>query len=729
MYAVIMAGGEGRRLRPLTSALPKPLVPVAGKPAMSRIIELLASHKINKAAVTAHYKAELIEQTYGGLYRGVELVCFREETPLGTAGSVRNTLSMLERDGGDDSFIVISGDAVCELDLTAAIAYHRRKNADATIMLTRAYDVGEYGVVACADDGSVKRFIEKPSPSQAFADTVNTGIYILKRSVLDLVPSDRPYDFGKDLFPEMLRLSMRLYGITDGGYWCDIGSIGAYYDCNIRMALLEKSVDSRGNVVNGAAVIGSGATVRECVISDDVIIGSECRIERAVICPGVRIGRNTVIRAGCVVGNGSKIGNNVVIDGGAKIMDGITVGNGTVVMGSVIFGSVSANIFKNGGIRCAREAISGEYAVRIGAAAGSAVKNGRIGVMCADDTASRVICDALLCGIRCSGSNAVDLLPDGGGFEAMAAYTARLHSLDAVMFVRAGDEESAISLYDSLGLYPKRAFERGMASYLAVGGGESQSGVLIRSDGCCENYESYISRSADGLAGLRLRISGEGAAADMLLRILNRAGAVCTRASDGGSGLRLHIAESGDSLTLFDADELPLADMWHICALILTVKAKALPKIALPYCAPDAFSKLCESLGVTMRLYSGCPADDSEDDIRALAAESPWTRDALLAAVELCAIIKEKNVVSLLERLPGFTVSFRDIDADRRPLTELGEPAQEGVVNCYRDGMVKIIPRGGGYRIYAEATSSEAAEELAALTVLRIRDVKESLQK
>jgi len=204
MLSVIMAGGEGTRLRPLTLSRPKPLVPVAGKSAMSRILELLTRSGVKDAAVTLRYLGNMIEKEYGEAYAGINLKYFYEDMPLGTAGSVRAVSSFLESDD-DDSFLIISGDAVTEIDIGAAVDFHRRKNSDVTLILSREKEAGEYGVVECRAGGEIARFIEKPSPSQQFADTVNTGIYIMKKSLLNTIPADKPYDFGHDMFPALLK--------------------------------------------------------------------------------------------------------------------------------------------------------------------------------------------------------------------------------------------------------------------------------------------------------------------------------------------------------------------------------------------------------------------------------------------------------------------------------------------------------------------------------------------
>ena len=200
MKAVVMAGGEGTRLRPLTSNQPKPMVPIVGKPCMEHIIELLKQHGFEEVIVTVAFLPQAIRSYFGdGESLGLEMDYSVEEQPLGTAGSVG-----LAKERLTDTFLVISGDALCDVDLTALIETHRAKGAAVTIGLKSVDNPLEFGIVVTDDDGRVERFLEKPSWGQVFSDTINTGIYVLEPEVLRHIPDDRPYDFSKELFPHLL---------------------------------------------------------------------------------------------------------------------------------------------------------------------------------------------------------------------------------------------------------------------------------------------------------------------------------------------------------------------------------------------------------------------------------------------------------------------------------------------------------------------------------------------
>src|SRR5579864_2742110 len=209
MKAVVMAGGEGSRLRPLTSRHPKPLVPVVGTPVIEHILRLLRDHGITQVVVTlAYLGAEVRNRLGDGSELNMEIEYVVEDRPLGTAGSVRNAAHLL-----DSTFIVISGDAMTDLDVTAVIREHRERESMATIVLHQVPNPLEYGVVVTDDEGNVKRFLEKPSWGEVFSDHANTGIYVVEPQVLDHIPADTPSDWSQDVFPMMLRRHEPLHGI------------------------------------------------------------------------------------------------------------------------------------------------------------------------------------------------------------------------------------------------------------------------------------------------------------------------------------------------------------------------------------------------------------------------------------------------------------------------------------------------------------------------------------
>ncbi|MFN2184412.1 MAG: NDP-sugar synthase, partial [Anaerolineae bacterium] len=224
MKAVVMAGGEGSRLRPLTIGRPKPMVPMVSKPVMAHILDHLKRQGITEVVVTLYFMPELIQSYFGdGSSMGMKIHYAIEETPLGTAGSVKNAQQYL-----DEPFVIISGDAVTDIDLQEVIAFHEEKGAQATLTLYRVPNPLEYGVIITDQDGKITQFLEKPSWGEVISDTVNTGIYIIEPSVLDLIEEGVSTDWSKDVFPQLLETGRPLYGFVAGGNWTDVGDISEY---------------------------------------------------------------------------------------------------------------------------------------------------------------------------------------------------------------------------------------------------------------------------------------------------------------------------------------------------------------------------------------------------------------------------------------------------------------------------------------------------------------------
>lgn len=228
MKAVIMAGGEGRRLRCVTGEHPKPLVPLLGRPMMEHILLLLREHGFTEVCAALGYRAGEIRDRFGdGRALGVSLCCRTEERPLGTAGGVKNCADFI----GDEDVLVISGDAACDFDLTALMEAHRSRGAAVTLALYRHPEPLSYGLTVTDGGGWVRAFIEKPDWGHVVTDLVNTGIYVLSPRALAAIPAGVPFDFARDLFPLLLQRGEKLLGLAMEGYWCDVGSPLAYYQC------------------------------------------------------------------------------------------------------------------------------------------------------------------------------------------------------------------------------------------------------------------------------------------------------------------------------------------------------------------------------------------------------------------------------------------------------------------------------------------------------------------
>ncbi|HET9341892.1 MAG TPA: NDP-sugar synthase [Candidatus Eremiobacteraceae bacterium] len=319
MRGMILAGGKSTRLYPLTLDLPKPLVPVLDRPVVDHIIDYLASHGVDDVVINVHYFAEQIEAYIGdGSRWGVAMTYLREKELMGSAGAVKQVASRF-----GETFLVIGCDDVTDVDLSEAVRFHRERGAEATIVLHEADEVSQYGVVVTDESGRITGFQEKPAPGTERSRLVNTGIYIFEPSVLDRIPANTFFDFGKQVFPEMLAAGARFYGMRTSSYWCDIGTPGEYRRCHFdaldgRVRLRQRDgavirdgvllgpdarVDKAANVMRPAAIgarsrIESGAVVERSILWDDVVIEAGATVRDAVLGEGVRVASGSTVTGG-----------------------------------------------------------------------------------------------------------------------------------------------------------------------------------------------------------------------------------------------------------------------------------------------------------------------------------------------------------------------------------------------------------------------------------------------
>lgn len=334
IQAIIMAGGAGTRLLPLTCRMPKPLAPLCGAPLMDYSLRLLRRHGFREAQATLWYRPQDVQRCFGPGRHGVDLRYVVEDKPVGTAGSVRMA-------AGDcrEPVLVLSGDGLTNIDLTALLAFHRSRGAAATLALTRVDVPLAYGVVVTAKDGRIKRFIEKPDWSRVISSLVNTGVYVLSPEALRLIPADKPFDFGKELFPQMLEKGLPLYGYESDAYWCDVGNPAAFLkaqgdllagrtgfepaDRGLQAA--ENAFISADSYVAPGVRIGWDAQIRRSCVLEGAVIGPGAQLEGAIVCANARVERGAVLHPGSVLGAGSAAGAYAVLGGRAKIWPGVSL--------------------------------------------------------------------------------------------------------------------------------------------------------------------------------------------------------------------------------------------------------------------------------------------------------------------------------------------------------------------------------------------------------------------
>jgi mannose-1-phosphate guanylyltransferase/phosphomannomutase len=324
-----MAGGEGSRLRPLTANMPKPLLPVANRPVLEHVLRLLRRHGVTETVVTVQFLASLVRNYFGdGDELGMSLQYATEQRPLGTAGSVKNAESALH----DEPFLVMSGDALTDVDLTRLVEFHRSSGALVTVGLKSVPDPLEYGIVICDPDGRVNRFLEKPTWGQVFSDTVNTGIYVMQPEVLEHVPADAESDWSGEVFPKLLESGAPLYGYRFDGYWEDVGTLESYRQVHVDVLNREVEVEIGAFEVSPGVWLGEGAEIDPDVdIAGPVLVGDYTRVEAgAQLRSYAVLGANVVVKAGAVIER-SVVHDNVFIGPRASLR-GCTVGRNTDVM-------------------------------------------------------------------------------------------------------------------------------------------------------------------------------------------------------------------------------------------------------------------------------------------------------------------------------------------------------------------------------------------------------------
>ena len=451
MRAVLMAGGSGTRLRPLTCDLPKPMVPVLNRPIAEHIINLLKRNNITEVIATLYYLPDVMRDYFqDGSDFGVQMTyAVEEEQPLGTAGCVKNIEQWL-----DDTFITISGDAITDFDLQAAIAFHRAKKSKATLILTRVPNPVEFGVVITDEEGKIDRFLEKPSLSEIFSDTVNTGTYILEPEVLEYLPENEESDFSKDLFPLLLEKKEPIYGYVAEGYWCDVGHLEAYreaqYDGLDKKVKLDfpyrehsmgiwignnTYIDSSA-IVETPALIGDncriGARVRieaGTVIGDNVTIGADANLKRPIIWNGATVGDEAHLRActisrgtrmdrrsqaleGSVVGTLSIVGEEAQIAPGVRVWPSKRIESGAILNINLIWGNMAQrNLFGQRGVSgLANIDLTPEFVVKLGASYGSTLKLDSTVLVSRDQrSVSRMVGRAIISGLMSAGVNVLNL--------------------------------------------------------------------------------------------------------------------------------------------------------------------------------------------------------------------------------------------------------------------------------------------------------------------------------
>ncbi|MDD6312765.1 MAG: sugar phosphate nucleotidyltransferase [Firmicutes bacterium] len=753
MRAVILAGGEGKRLRPLTEKTPKPLVRILTRPCMEYIVALLGHYGYTSAAVTTRYLGQKVRSHFGSSFCGVELEYFEESSPLGTAGSTKACESFLLQDE-DSDFLVISGDTVCDFDLNSAAEFHRSSGADVTLLLARNDSPLEYGVVVCDKDGRITRFVEKPGWSQVSSDTVNTGIYIIKKSVLAEIPANGEFDFSNDLFPRLLSSGKRLFGYEAEGYWCDIGSIGSYYNCNTDAlrgnfesylrpggsffgygadlsfvadgARISQGAVVKGSIICSGTVIASGSLVTDCILGVNTVVGEHCMLKGAVTDEDVTFGSDSVALTGSVIGADSTVEDGAYADGSPL------PANSVVRRPSLEHKS--------------RDVIYDDDVIVRNPSPAKLLHTGRALANCSNISIgivskygcrrSGVFARLLACAIAAENRNA---LLFGEGERNFASYAAALFEINC-LYISEEKSGITISVFGSDGLPPVRSFERSIEQNLALSYDNKpfpeRIGRVTEITTLEDGLMRLLHREMGSVPHLELAIEGSYSAELVRKTLISQGGVV---KKDAPLKIELYDGDINicrDGLVLCGFDKLRLL-------LIRDAVKRGTKEFFLPFEKSGMYTKFIEDEGALLSPYLSHPTDCSDSMARRGYFNELWLTDNIVAAARFIGLFyaldgdvrKLRRELDLLPQIYTAVDSFWSGNTNKASLlkklysdknaVELAGPS-EGVNLVFDNGRALVMPKKtGGFKIYSQSFSAEAAEEICDIVCRRISGLDE----
>lgn len=768
MKAVIMAGGEGSRLRPLSLGMPKPMTPLFDRPVMEHIIALLKEHGITDICVTLQYMPQTVTDYFGdGTEQGVKLSYFVEEEPLGTAGSVKNCAGHL----GEEDFLVISGDAVCDLDLSAIIGFHRTRRSAATLVLYRHPAPLEYGLVLTDEEGRIQRFIEKPGWGQVLTNMVNTGIYVLTKEAMALVPEGKPYDFGKDLFPLLLERGEAMYGTAVEGYWCDMGDAPAYLQCvadalagKVRLDLHvprrapgiwsadpipagvelvppcylgsgvtvgEGSLIGPHTALGGGSTVGKGALVQQSVLHA-AKVSDRATLYGAILCRGSSAGTGAVLNEGTVLGENAVAGKDAVLMEGVKLWPNREAPAGGRLTASITTGGLRGPVkFGDGGVirGVVGEELTPEFLLLLGNALGD---QGQVGLGHSGGAGAEMLARAAGSGMAAAGCR---VLCHDAPTPAAGAWLAQRYELPAALFVEQEGERAFLHMAGRGGLPLGRARERKIESALLRGevrrmpaGKVGQWETVNGTEGTYAADAARAGGRGRSLPAITLSVPGKGPADNVLARALSALG--CTVIRERKSGVSTFaVFHGGFHLEAWDEKGERLEGERLLTLAVLLELERGEKRLAVSPAAPAAIDLLALSHGTSV-LRLGRDGAEAEERFAAL----PTLRDAVFAAALICAHMAAagERLADLNRRVPQFAIRRRELSlsgsrGDVMQALYQAEPeaeqAGEGLRLKVGSGWVYIAPltRRPALRVVGEGFDAELARELCDFYVEKAR--------
>ncbi|MGI6150569.1 MAG: sugar phosphate nucleotidyltransferase [Christensenellales bacterium] len=789
MKTVILAGGSGTRLRPMTCTLPKPMVPVMNRPLLLHTLRLLRRHGITSATITLGYLPKIVERYFGNGERvGMNLSYSVEDSPLGTAGGV------LAAAGSRERVLVISGDALTDVDITAALAFHESHGGAATIILKQVEKPLQFGVAVTDETCRITRFIEKPSWSMAVSDQVNTGMYILEPSVWKGFKPGEKFDFSMNVFPRLMENGEAIFGMTTDCYWCDIGGAEQYvaahrdiFEGKCRLDLPEAKLINgvyveegarisdgctikgpcylgancaieRGAVVEAFSVIGSETTVaerasiRRSILWRGVDVGVRAQIRGAVVCDRVYIGRNASVFEHAVVAEESMVCEGATIKSGVRVWPQKTIEEGATMTRDCLWSDCSPPIFKGCMVEGKRYDLTGERLARLGRAIASVAGEwGSVAIASDGTNAGHMAKLAVAAGLLEGGCDALDM---GRTVLPAARNGARALSCGGSVYASRDGDSIVLRLMDGKGNDAGRGSVQDVEIAYWEGCGACQGdriGAFIPATEITTLYRMELLKRVNSqqlrAVGGFIALTGGGMEEDLLKLLFSMCGYSTASAPNGETAAVLArrkkgtaLAVKGDSLSIFlPSGELTGSDLYALFAEMDILCGER--ELFADVTAGPGMEKIAERSGARLFRLPRRELKKTMADKDTLTAE--LLRDPFGAALMLCARLSEMGMTAedLYATLPKSCKSERNVPVSARDIGRIfrlvaqdsGGTADmtEGIRIIRRGGWVNLLPDATArhMRVIAQSFSEEYSESLADIYAKKVEKMLKDREK
>lgn len=747
-----MAGGEGSRLRPLTCDCPKPMLRLMGRPLMEYALRLLERHGICEIAATLGYLSDAILDYFG---EDAPMKFYIEQAPLGTAGSVKQAQDFL-----NERFIVLSGDGITDIDLSAAARFHAERGALATLVLKQSASPQEYGMVVTDARGRIRAFHEKPARSDVYSDRINTGIYILEPEILNYIPEGAPCDFGHGLFPALLEKDLPIYGYTAQGYWCDVGDVAAYLqvhadalDGKIDLPALAPSIDGAileaGCSVESPVFIAPNAHIAAgahigaySVIGEGCFIAGGAGVKRSLLLDGARIEPNAQLR-GCIVGKSavvgahaqlfeesvvgsrSRIGERASLPPGVKLWPEKALPEGERPEENIVWGSLRAERFIAGAIQIESPAQS----ARAAQACMAQLQPREVVIGRSDSTVAAALWHAAASGAMAQGAQVIDA---GACTLGQLKHTLKSLHADAALLV----EEDRLLPIAAGGAYLSEKLQRGVLKLMERQDFPSPFSRITRPILHAEGSAAYIADAAahfcaDPACAPEIRICADRPlTAEIAQRCFRRAGLRTSCAMDGeplhlsAGEMGVYLPQRGEIARISDAQgTLDEAQRQLACAWTLLESGHR--RLILP----NHFTRSIDDLAARYAAHAVYLSGERSAWMRALAENAPEQlelhQDGVRFALRFLSLLVDRglSLEQWRRQAPESHRSTRNVPIPAREGGRLLHALAQACPDAQLGGGVRL-PRKNGWawlgpdeggaqlNIIAESADMETAREI-----------------